>query len=89
MTAWNILIHFTSLKLVLLADAATISVHANWMENLVIGLVLIFSSAFVLQGTWNGLLVEFPGIGRLSYFRAMHIIALLGVLLSALWYFFF
>jgi hypothetical protein len=58
------------------------------MENLVFGLVFILGSAYVLRGAWNGLLTEFPKIGRMSFFRAVHTIAILGVFASAVWYIF-
>lgn len=82
------LIHQTGLDLALLADSHTPLVHANWMENLVVGLLLILGAAFIVQGAWNGLLTEFPRMGRLSYFRAIHMVAVGGVCISVLWYFF-
>jgi hypothetical protein len=82
------LIRQAGLDSVMLANSASSAVHANWMENVVFGLMFILGSAFVLRGAWNGLLTEFPRIGRMSYFRAVHTIAVLGVVLSVLWFIF-
>jgi len=83
------LIRQTGLNSVILANVASTPIHANWMENAVFSLIFILGSAYVLRGAWNGLLTEFPRIGRMSYFRAVHMIAVLGVMLSILLYIFF
>lgn len=85
MNNFSDLIHRTVFDSVLLANSTSVGIHANWMENLVIGLTFILGSAFVLQGAWNGLLAEFPRIGRMSYFRAVHTIAIAGVFTSIIW----
>ncbi|MBT5020895.1 hypothetical protein OAK47_00695 [Planctomycetaceae bacterium] len=59
---------------------------SHWMEQLFLAAILLLSTAFVFQGTWNGLMAEFPQIGRLSYFRAMHLVSMGGVILIALFY---
>ena len=89
MSSFIDLIHQTGLGSGILASTGTSPVHANWMENLVFGMMFILGAAYILRGAWNGLLTEFPRIGRLSYFRAVHLIAVFGVAFSILWYFFF
>jgi hypothetical protein len=87
MSSLSHLIHQTGLDCFVLARTSA-SIHANWMENVVFGLVFILGSAYVLRGAWNGLLTEFPSIGRMSLFRAVHVIAIFGVFASAVWYIF-
>jgi hypothetical protein len=88
MNTFSELIHQTGLDSVILANTASSSIHANWMENVVFSLMFILGSACLLRGAWNGLLTEFPRIGRMSYFRAVHMVAVFGVVLSILWFIF-
>jgi|GEM_PF-1382417 len=69
-----------------MADAAVTTHASHWMEQLLLAMILLLGTAFVFQGTWNGLMAEFPQIGRLSYFRAMHFVSIGGVIAIALFY---
>jgi hypothetical protein len=69
-----------------LAETAVQTHASHWMEQLFLATILLLGTAFVFQGTWNGLMAEFPQIGRLSYFRAMHFVSIGGVIIIALFY---
>jgi hypothetical protein len=43
-----------------MADAAVTTHASHWMEQLLLAMILLLGTAFVFQGTWNGLMAEFP-----------------------------
>lgn len=69
-----------------LAKVELIKAVPHWCEQFMFAGVLILGFAFLFQGVWNGILAEFPQIGRLSYFRAVHVMAFVGMTLSFLAY---
>ncbi|MBD3672405.1 MAG: hypothetical protein HUJ26_02665 [Planctomycetaceae bacterium] len=73
----------------LLADVGSSPKLSHWTEQLGLALILLLGAAFIVQGIWNGLMAEFPQIGRISYFRAIHIASVLGLILFALLYLIF
>ena len=80
--SWNI---FSLQSAPLLAEAYL----PHWAEQMALAMILLLCAAFVVQGIWNGLMAEFPQIGRISYFRAMHIASIGGLILFVLLYLLF
>lgn len=80
--SWNI---FRLQSAPLLAEAYL----PHWGEQMGLAMILLLCAAFVVQGIWNGLMAEFPQIGRISYFRAMHIASIGGLILFVMLYLFF
>lgn len=85
----NNLNQFDLLLSPLLANAGASSQLPNWAEQACLALILLLSAAFIVQGIWNGLMAEFPQIGRISYFRAMHLASVGGLILFILMYLLF
>ena len=68
----------------LLATTENARITPHWFVQLLFAISLLLSAAFVFQGMWNGLMAEFPQIGRLSYTRAIHVVSIMGLALIVL-----
>jgi len=58
----------------------------HWTTQVIFAVMLLTAFAFLVQGTWNGLMAEFPQMGRLSYPRAIHIASIAGLVVVSLIY---